>query len=255
MKLDVLGCDGGRGLGYKTTSLLFNDTVLIDAGTIQSELTLERACKIEHLFFTHTHFDHIVDLPFFLDATFERREKPLTIYGSANTLKTLKDHVFNNKIWPDFSVLPTPDKGQFTMKEIKPLETYSAGGLNIMPFNVEHSVPTFGYKLSDESGSVVFSADTSPCQELWRVANEAEHLKGLIMDMSFPISEQNVANLSGHTTANDLERELQNFNQDCDIYTFSFKVGMADILDEELAKLSHKGRKLHSLRDHRTLSF
>ncbi|MEC9292593.1 MAG: 3',5'-cyclic-nucleotide phosphodiesterase [Pseudomonadota bacterium] len=255
MKLDVLGCDGGRGLGYKTTSLLFNDTVLIDAGTIQSELTLERACKIEHLFFTHTHFDHIVDLPFFLDATFERREKPLTIYGSDYTLQTLREHVFNNRIWPDFSVLPTPDKGQFTMKEIKPLEIYNAGGLNVMPFAVDHTVPTLGYKLADEKSSVVFSADTAPCPELWRVANEAENLKALIMDMSFPNAEQHVAGLSKHTTANDLEEELKGFKQDCDIYTFSFKVGMADILDEELAKLSHKGRKLHSLRNHRTLSF
>lgn len=249
----MLGCDGGRGLGYKTPSLLFNETVLIDAGTIQSELSLERACKIEHLFFTHTHFDHIVDLPFFLDATFEQRAKPLTIYGSAYTLKTLKEHIFNDQIWPDFSVLPTPEKGQFILKEITPLTTYKAGDLEVMPFDVDHSVPTFGYKLSDASSSLVFSADTAPCDELWRVANASTNLKAMIVDMSFPAPLQNIAKLSKHTTAEDLRAGLQKLQHPCDIYAFSFKVGMAELLTEELKQITHKGMPLHSLREHKTI--
>ena len=46
MKLRVLGCSGGIGPGRRTTSLLINDNILIDAGSGVGDLTLEEMSKI-----------------------------------------------------------------------------------------------------------------------------------------------------------------------------------------------------------------
>ena len=47
MKLRVLGCSGGIGGKLRTTSLLLDDDVLIDAGTGVGDLSMEAMAKIE----------------------------------------------------------------------------------------------------------------------------------------------------------------------------------------------------------------
>ena len=47
------------GLGNKTTSILLDDSVLIDCGTGLGDLSLEEMSKLEHIFITHSHLDHI----------------------------------------------------------------------------------------------------------------------------------------------------------------------------------------------------
>lgn len=255
MKLRVLGCDGGRGLGYNSTCLLFNDSVMIDAGTIQSELSLDEALKVTDIFFTHCHLDHILDLPFLLDATFEKRKNPLRLHGTAHTLNALMKHIFNDEIWPNFSKLPKDGAGQFTLHTIEAGKTYQAGGLSFTPFDVDHTVPTVGYKIEDGKKSIVFSGDTCPVASVWEMANQAENLSAVILDLSFSNSEQHVANLSKHMTSTDVERELQKLKKDCDVYVFHYKVGLASTLNTQKAHITHFGKPLKALRDYKTLEF
>lgn len=256
MKLRVLGCDGGRGLGYTTTSLLFNRQVMIDAGTIQTALTLEESLDVTDIFLTHSHLDHLIDLPFLLDATFSKRTQPLRIHGTSETLDSMMKYIFNDKIWPNFSKLPRVGEGQFTLHEIEAGKTYEAQGLKFTPFYVSHSIETVGYKIEDEKGSsLVFSGDTGPEDSIWKYANACDNLKAVIVDLSFPVSEQEVAGLSGHMTANDVASELQKLKKDCDVYAFHFKVGMAEALLDEMKALSHEGRPLQALRHFKELEF
>ena len=76
---------------------------------------------INHIFLTHSHSDHITDLPFLIDGFFENRKETLIIYGSNETINTLRKHTFNNEIWPDFSNinLINSDKKAIIFKEIK----------------------------------------------------------------------------------------------------------------------------------------
>jgi ribonuclease BN (tRNA processing enzyme) len=57
--LRILGCSGGIASGLRTTSLLLNESILIDAGTGVGDLTLQELTKIDHVFLTHSHLDHI----------------------------------------------------------------------------------------------------------------------------------------------------------------------------------------------------
>ena len=59
MRFEVLGCSGGVGASLRTTSFLIDEDILIDAGTGATDLTLTRLAKIDHVFLTHSHLDHV----------------------------------------------------------------------------------------------------------------------------------------------------------------------------------------------------
>ena len=108
MKLRILGCSGGIGGNLRTTSLLLDHDVLIDAGTGVGDLSLAEMCAINHVFVTHSHLDHIACLPLLIDSVGFMRDQPLVIHATDETLAILKEHVFNWEIWPDFTEIPKP---------------------------------------------------------------------------------------------------------------------------------------------------
>ena len=68
MKLRILGCSGGIGGRHlRTTSMLLDHDILIDAGTGVTDLSIAELAMIDHVFITHTHLDHIAALPLLLD--------------------------------------------------------------------------------------------------------------------------------------------------------------------------------------------
>ena len=50
MKLKILGCSGGIGGDLRTTSMLLDKDILIDAGTGVGDLSLDDMVKIDHVF-------------------------------------------------------------------------------------------------------------------------------------------------------------------------------------------------------------
>ena len=255
MNLTVLGCDGGRALGYQNTSLLLNEHVLIDAGTIQSVLTIEDALKITDIFLTHAHLDHIIDLPFLLDATFEKRTQPLRIHGLPETLDVLMTHIFNDVIWPNFSALPCQDTGQFTLHPMGVGDAVTVDGLKLTALQANHTIPTVGYMIEGDScegnefSKLVFSGDSGPCDAVISAAQDAD---AVILDLSFPVSEQHIADISGHMTAKDVAAEMEKIPKHCAVYVFHAKVGQADVLLRELSKAT--SRQFTMLRDVKTIS-
>ena len=68
MQVQVLGCSGGIGDGRHTTSFLIDDDILLDAGSGVSRLSRAALARIDHVFITHSHLDHILSLPLLLDS-------------------------------------------------------------------------------------------------------------------------------------------------------------------------------------------
>ncbi len=111
MKLRVLGCSGGiGGRHHRTTSFLVDHDILIDAGTGVGELSIAELAGIDHVFLTHCHLDHIANLPMMIDAVADRRSKPLLVYGTEAVLDSLRRHIFNWEIWPDFASVPSAER-------------------------------------------------------------------------------------------------------------------------------------------------
>ena len=115
MRLKVLGCYGGQLLGFRLTSFLINDSILLDAGSPTESLSLEEQHSVRHICLSHTHLDHIKDIAFMADNRSLKRmagsssENNLTIHSLPANNTVLKQHFLNHHIWPDFTRIPAGD--------------------------------------------------------------------------------------------------------------------------------------------------
>ncbi len=73
MQIRVLGCSGSIAAGNRTTSFLLDDDVLIDAGTGVGDLTLDELTRIDHIFLSHSHLDHVLAIGLLADSVARRR--------------------------------------------------------------------------------------------------------------------------------------------------------------------------------------
>lgn len=157
MDLKVLGCSGGiGGAGARTTSFLLDGHTLLDAGTGVGDLDLDEMARIDRVFLTHAHLDHIACLPLMLDSTIGMREKPVEVYALPAVISALKTHLFNWLIWPDFSVIPSVENPCFRFIPVELGQCISLDGVDIQVLPVNHHVPSVAYQMTTQRGSVVF---------------------------------------------------------------------------------------------------
>ena len=193
MRIRVLGCSGGIGGGLRTTALLVDDDVLIDAGTGVGDLSLESLAKIDHIFVSHSHLDHVTSIPFLVDTVCWMRAAPIIVYGIKETLDILRAHLFNWKIWPDFTQIPNGEKPFMVYREIKVGEVVELKGRRITAIPANHTVPAVGYRLESSRAALIFSGDTCTNDALWRVVNSTPNLKYLIIETAFSNKERHIA--------------------------------------------------------------
>jgi ribonuclease BN (tRNA processing enzyme) len=234
MKLRVLGCSGGIGGNLRTTSFLLDQDVLIDAGTGVGELSLTELAMIDHVFVTHSHLDHVACIPFMVDSVGFMRDRPLTIYASAETLDILKQHIFNWKIWPDFSEIPNVRQPYMRYQPIELGEAIILNGRRITPIPANHVVPAVGYHLDGGKASLVFSGDTTNNNALWKVVNKIENLRYLIIETAFSNSEKDLAVISKHLCPSMLAAELIKFKHDAEVFITHLKPGELELTMREI---------------------
>ncbi|MDH5218418.1 MAG: 3',5'-cyclic-nucleotide phosphodiesterase [Gammaproteobacteria bacterium] len=225
MKIRVLGCSGGIGAGLRTTSLLVDNDILLDAGTGVGDLSLEEMSHIKHLFITHSHLDHIVSLPLMVDSIFERLEKPITVYSQPETIKALKEHIFNWLIWPDFSVLPSEEKPVLKFQPVSPGDVIEIDGRQIEMIGVNHNVPAVGYRVQSDSGAFAFSGDTTCNDSLWDALNKHNHLDLLFVETAFTNRQINLAQVAHHYCPSLLAADLSKLKHRPEVYLTHLKPG------------------------------
>ncbi len=235
MKLRVLGCSGGIGGRHqRTTSFLVDHDILIDAGTGVGELSIAELAAIDHVFLTHAHLDHIAALPMMIDTVADRRDQPLTVYGSAAVLDSLRQHIFNWAIWPDFSQVPSAEQPFMRYRRIELGEPISLAGRQVSALPAHHTVPAVGYCLDSGAASLAFSGDTGPCEAFWQAVNAIPNLRHLIIECAFPNGEASLAALSKHYSPNILAAELKKLTQPCAIHLSHLKPGQVEVTMAEI---------------------
>lgn len=208
MKLRVLGCSGGIGAGLRTTSMLVDDDVLIDAGTGVGDLALHELAAVDHVFLTHSHLDHVCCLPFLADTAGHLRDRPVVVHALAATIAALRRHLFNNVMWPDFTRLPQPQAPFLQFREIRVGQAVTLDARRIAAIPAAHSVPAVGYWLDSGRASLVFSGDTGPNPALWETVNRIANLRHLIIETAFSDRDCRLALLSQHLCPRLLAQEL-----------------------------------------------
>ena len=236
MKLRVLGCSGGIGGNLRTTSFLLDHDVLIDAGTGVSELSLAELSVIDHVFVTHSHLDHIACIPMMIDSVWNMRERPITVYATAETLALLKQHVFNWKIWPNFTEIPDIKQPSLLYQTIELGETVKLNGRGITAIPANHVVPAVGYHLDSGLASLVFTGDTTTSDAIWKIVNKIENLRYLIIESAFPDKEKELAVVSKHLCPSLLAVELEKLKCEAEVYITHLKPGEMDLTMREIKK-------------------
>jgi len=253
MRLKVLGCYGGNIPGLGMTSLLINDTLALDAGWVSGALTLKQQVKVKDILISHSHLDHTCTLPFLIDNNFSSPGFSLRIYAIHEVIAAMKNHLFNNHTWPDFTSLPNDMTPVLKLVEIKPEAPFVVNGLTIRAVHVSHIVPTTGYILEDKSGALAFSSDTGPTERFWEVVNTVKRLRAVITETSFPDELYSLAKISGHLTPSSLEHELKKLKADVPVYLYGGKPKHLHTIKRQIRAL--KQRRLHFLVQGKTYRF
>lgn len=242
MRIRVLGCSGGIGGGLRTTSLLVDDDVLVDAGTGVGDLSLEALAKIDHIFVSHSHLDHVTSIPFLVDTVCWMRSKPITVYGIKETLDILRAHLFNWKIWPDFTQIPDAARPFMTYREIAPGETVALGARRFTAVPANHTVPAVGYVIETPRAALVYSGDTAPHDALWEVVNRTRNLKYLIIETAFSNKERDIATASKHLCPDMLAVELAKMHGTPEVFITHLKPGEGALTMQEIGKAAGRWR-------------
>lgn len=188
MRLTVLGCSGGYPIpGAACSGYLVEgaDTRLwVDAGTgtldsLQRHLDL---VEVDAVWISHLHPDHWTDLPVALHqlaVTEAVPDWPLQVFGPPGWAQDtgITQQWFTTK-------RPT----LYRSVELSDSTSYQVGGLTLTVAAMTHGQPTFGVRIADGTSSVTYSADTSPCESLVRLAAEIDLL---LCEATLPAGEQN----------------------------------------------------------------
>lgn len=242
MKVRVLGCSGGiGGRDQRTTALLVDHDVLIDAGTGVGDLEFDALRQIDHVFVTHAHLDHIAMIPLLVDTVGEARSMPIVVHGSPETLRILRSHIFNWLIWPDFSSIPDRGNPFLRFQEMRIGESTQLGeGRVIKALPALHTVPAVAYQLSCPGGSLVFSGDTAYSDPLIAAINEIPDLRYLLIETAFPDALHDLALASRHLSPSLLALFLARLTANPEVWITHLKPSRARTTLAEIA--SYSGR-------------
>ncbi|TXI32632.1 MAG: 3',5'-cyclic-nucleotide phosphodiesterase [Ottowia sp.] len=230
MPIRVLGCSGSIAAGCRTTAFLLDDDILIDAGTGVGDLTLDELARIDHILLSHSHLDHVLGMPLLADSVMRCRSAerpPITVHALPATLDTLRLHIFNGAIWPDFTRLPTTDQPILRLQAFQTGEVLQLGARRIEVLPALHTVPAVGFAVLGDRGSWVFTGDTAPNPALWQRLASLQ-VASLVIETAFGNDEAQLAGVSRHLHPAALGRELQQLQQGAEVYITHIKPGDLD---------------------------
>lgn len=239
MRLKVLGAYGACDATHNLTGYLIDDRIAVDAGTLTSKLSLIQQSKIEAVFITHAHADHVRDLPHLILNRFSQNAPPLTIVSSKAVMEKLRDHVFNGEVWPDFEKFVSPETGKSAIhyKALQPGKKQMVCGVEFTAVTVNHSVVAAGAILHFGGQAIGFTGDTGPTKEFWKRANDTAGLVAIVTEASFPNDHRKMAEESGHLCPETFAAELTKVTVDVPVYASHRKLPYENKIESEVRNI------------------
>jgi len=234
------------GANLRTTTILLDDDVLIDAGTGVGDLSLDEMSSIRHIFLTHSHLDHIACVPLLVDTLFDRLDSPITVHAQAVTLEALRQHIFNNVVWPDFTRLPNEERPVLRFETLQPGQVMQLGDRNIESIQVNHTVPGVGYRVTSSGGVLAFSGDTTSNDNFWSVLNARPGLDILLVEAAFPDEELELCRRAGHYCPSLLAADLAKLQHPAQVYISHNKPGAEGRILEQ-CRTAIRSHQIHPL--------
>lgn len=239
MQVRALGAYGSALQEKRTCGFLVDERLMIDAGTISSAAKPVELKKIDDILLSHVHLDHCKDLAFLTDLIFGMRPTPVRVWGSAEVMRDIQAHLFNNRLWPDFTKIPpnNPICSFHVLPHRKPVQV---GPYTVRAYPVNHPVPADGFLIDNGHEVLMYSGDTGETDEIWAAAAAEERLAGVMVECSFPNNMKGVADVSGHLVPAQLPREIQKLEahaQRVPVYVYHLKPQVENEIRREIKAL------------------
>lgn len=242
-KVKILGAYGTKAKGFGTSSFYLNSKNVIDAGNLLDPME-EKTLEIENIWLTHSHLDHIADIAYILDNYFSQRTKTLNIIALPETIKAIKEDFLNDRIWPDFSVIPMPDSQEMALKytEIKLYHEYKVGeNESIKAFETDHTVESCGYIYKKDDKALLITADTYSLDSMITEVEKDTKIRAITVECSFPSHMKELAIESKHLTPELLFEQLSKLKRDdIRLYINHIKPSYLNEIMNEIEELSGK---------------
>ena len=207
MRLRVLGAHNLESLHTRCVSLLINDVIALDAGSITSSLTFEQQARLKVVFLSHSHYDHVKDVPA-LALNLFRQSASVCILCSAEVRATMVECMLNGDLYPRLHERPAAAP-TIRFREAVAGTEESVGHHRLRPLPVAHAKETLGVEVSDQSGTtLLYTADTGPLPEgFWAETSP----RMLVIETTAPSRYAEMVQPAGHLTPSMLEVELVRF--------------------------------------------
>lgn len=198
MRLKIYGCRGSYPVSRKeivfyggnTTSYIIEHNeqkFLIDGGTGIVNLGIDlvkngsKSARSINLFITHTHWDHVMGLPFF--QPFYRKYFNIDIYG-ANTETMGLQKAISNQLdgHQNFPIRFHSLEANINFLTFKPGKSYKIEDVKVTSFQLNHPGMDLGYRFDSEDSSFVVLTDLAPIEDNYLGKGMKEKAEGRSKD-------------------------------------------------------------------------
>jgi ribonuclease BN (tRNA processing enzyme) len=230
MQIHILGAHHYESQDTKCISILIDNKIVIDAGGLTSNLSIQNQMNLQAILLTHKHYDHIRDVPM-IALSLYRHGASIDIYSTSDVRNTIETHFLNGKVYPRFQEMPEA-KPTIRFYPVIPYEPEIIDGYRILALPVNHDGITVGYQVTDNEGkSLFYSADTGPgLIDCWQYLSP----QLFVIDVTVPNRYEDLASNSGHLTPGLLKEELVKFQQIRGYLPEIIVVHMDPALEEEI---------------------
>jgi phosphoribosyl 1,2-cyclic phosphodiesterase len=154
--------------------------IVLDSGTgirkLGMSLLSDPDVSEVHLFFSHTHWDHIQGLPFFIPL-FNPKFK-IRLYGPVHYSKNLEEILSQQMEYTYFPVRVEELAADMSFHDITEQEVMIGGGIKVTTKFVNHPVVCLAYRIEHNGKSFVYMTDHEPYRNLFADADEADREEG-----------------------------------------------------------------------------
>ena len=141
------------------------DIIILDAGTgifPLAQSLLRELPVTAHLFISHSHWDHIQGLPFFIPIFIPGNH--LHIHGAFDpiTQKGIREVLGVQMEYSYFPVREAELKARMEYVNLQERQAVQAGSTTVMPVLMNHPVLNFGYRVECNGKAMFFTGDHEP---------------------------------------------------------------------------------------------